>query len=62
MSKPTNVIREIVPLDDKTAEEIDNYFSKAGRDFRSELSLEVGVKGYHNEVFEEGPYPVNPEA
>jgi len=28
-------------------------------DFRSALSLEVGSKAYHDEVFEEGPYPVN---
>jgi UDP-glucose 4-epimerase len=30
----------------------------AGRDFRSELARAVGVKGYHDEVFVEGPYPV----
>ena len=30
-----------------------------GQDFRSPLSLQVGIKGYHKEVFEEGPYPVN---
>ena len=29
-----------------------------GRDFRSELSLAVGAKGYHDEVFADGPYPV----
>ncbi|MCE7995674.1 MAG: NAD(P)-dependent oxidoreductase [Roseivirga sp.] len=28
------------------------------KDFQSKLSLEVGVKGYHTEVFDEGPYPV----
>lgn len=27
-------------------------------DFRSELSIQVGSKGYHSETFEEGPYPV----
>lgn len=30
----------------------------AGRDFRSELARAVGAKGYHDEVFAEGPYPV----
>lgn len=30
----------------------------AGRDFRSELALAVGAKGYHEETFAEGPYPV----
>jgi nucleoside-diphosphate-sugar epimerase len=29
-----------------------------GKDFQSELSIAVGKKGYHNETFEEGPYPV----
>lgn len=29
-----------------------------GDDFRSRLAREVGSKGYHDEVFEEGPYPV----
>jgi nucleoside-diphosphate-sugar epimerase len=32
---------------------------KKGMDFRSELSKSVGIKGYHSEVFEHGPYPVN---
>ena len=32
---------------------------KNGNDFRSELSKLVGTKGYHSEVFEHGPYPVN---
>ena len=27
-------------------------------DYRSELSREVGMKGYHSEEFEDGPYPV----
>jgi len=31
---------------------------RAGTDFRSELARAVGGKGYHDEVFEEGPYPV----
>lgn len=31
---------------------------RAGRDFRSRLAHEVGSKGYHAEIFEEGPYPV----
>lgn len=30
----------------------------ASRDFRSELALAVGAKGYHDEVFASGPYPV----
>ncbi|MBO9674853.1 MAG: NAD(P)-dependent oxidoreductase [Sphingobacteriaceae bacterium] len=30
----------------------------AGKDFRSQLSLDVGIKGYHSETFTEGPYPV----
>ncbi len=30
----------------------------AGKDFRSELALDVGVKGYHDAEFNEGPYPV----
>lgn len=29
-----------------------------GEDFRSELARAIGVKGYHDEVFAEGPYPV----
>lgn len=31
---------------------------RAGRDFRSPLALAVGAKGYHDRVFDEGPYPV----
>ncbi|MNL83045.1 hypothetical protein D3C87_2105920 [compost metagenome] len=31
-----------------------------GTDFRSELAREVGSKGYHEEAFEEGPFPVEP--
>jgi len=31
---------------------------KKGVDFRSPLAREVGSKGYHREVFAEGPYPV----
>lgn len=31
---------------------------KDNKDFRSKLSLEVGMKGYHKEAFDEGPYPV----
>jgi UDP-glucose 4-epimerase len=31
---------------------------KQGTDFRSPLAREVGKKGYHGEVFAEGPYPV----
>jgi UDP-glucose 4-epimerase len=29
-----------------------------GGSFRSSLSIEVGNKGYHDRVFEDGPYPV----
>jgi UDP-glucose 4-epimerase len=29
-----------------------------GRDYRSELAVQVGKKGYHDSVFEDGPYPV----
>ncbi|WP_274629502.1 NAD-dependent epimerase/dehydratase family protein [Arvimicrobium flavum] len=31
---------------------------RQGRDFRSPLAREVGSKGYHQETFAEGPYPV----
>ncbi|SFO33835.1 Nucleoside-diphosphate-sugar epimerase [Chitinophaga sp. YR627] len=31
---------------------------KADRDFRSQLTRQVGAKGYHAETFEDGPYPV----
>jgi UDP-glucose 4-epimerase len=31
---------------------------RRGEDFRSELARAIGVKGYHDEVFAEGPYPV----
>jgi UDP-glucose 4-epimerase len=31
-----------------------------GTDFRSELAREIGSKGYHDEEFEEGPFPVEP--
>jgi UDP-glucose 4-epimerase len=31
-----------------------------GADFRSPLARQIGSKGYHDEVFEEGPYPVEP--
>ena len=30
----------------------------AGRDFRSTLAREIGSKGYHDTVFDDGPYPV----
>jgi UDP-glucose 4-epimerase len=29
-----------------------------GADFRSPLALAVGSKGYHDETFAGGPYPV----
>ncbi|TWB07274.1 UDP-glucose 4-epimerase [Bradyrhizobium stylosanthis] len=31
-----------------------------GRDFRSALAREVGAKGYHDTLFDDGPYPVAP--
>ena len=31
---------------------------RADTDFRSRLACEVGSKGYHEQAFEEGPYPV----
>jgi UDP-glucose 4-epimerase len=31
---------------------------RAGADFRSALALDVGSKGYHDLVFNEGPYPL----
>jgi UDP-glucose 4-epimerase len=31
---------------------------RAGKDFRSPLAREVGSKGYHDMVFDEGPYPM----
>jgi UDP-glucose 4-epimerase len=30
----------------------------AGRDFRSTLARAIGSKGYHDTVFDDGPYPV----
>ena len=32
---------------------------RAGRDFRSELARTIGARGYHDEVFADGPYPVD---
>jgi len=32
---------------------------KKGGDFRSDLSKQVGIKGYHDVEFQEGPYPVS---
>ena len=32
---------------------------RAGEDPRSPLAVEVGAKGYHAQIFEDGPYPVN---
>ena len=31
---------------------------KAGRNPRSRITEQVGAKGYHDRVFEDGPYPV----
>lgn len=31
---------------------------REGRDFRSSLAREVGSKGYHDTLFDDGPYPV----
>lgn len=33
---------------------------REGRDFRSTLAREVGSKGYHDTLFDDGPYPVAP--
>ena len=32
---------------------------KQGKDFRSQLSIEIGIKGYHSKTFKRGPYPVH---
>ena len=32
---------------------------KQGKDFRSQLSINVGMKGYHSKTFKKGPYPVH---
>ncbi|NIP22339.1 MAG: hypothetical protein GWO38_00635 [Phycisphaerae bacterium] len=29
-----------------------------GKDYRSKLAREIGLKGYHEDEFEDGPYPV----
>lgn len=31
---------------------------RRGEDFRSDMARAIGVKGYHDTVFEDGPYPV----
>jgi UDP-glucose 4-epimerase len=31
---------------------------REGRDYRSELAIQVGSKGYHDQVFVDGPFPV----
>lgn len=31
---------------------------QAKTEFRSQLTLQIGKKGYHAETFEEGPFPV----
>jgi len=31
----------------------------AGRDYRSPLTLEIGIKRYHDQLFDHGPYPVD---
>ncbi len=31
---------------------------RADKDFRSDLTLKIGIKGYHSETFDDGPYPV----
>ena len=33
---------------------------RAGKDFRSTLARAIGSKGYHDTVFDDGPYPVVP--
>ena len=30
-----------------------------GQDFRSPLARKVGIRGYHDQIFEDGPYPVD---
>ena len=32
-----------------------------GEDYRSQLAVDVGAKGYHDEVFDDMPFPVEPE-
>ena len=32
---------------------------KQGKDFRSQLSINVGMKGYHSKTFKKGPYSVH---
>lgn len=32
---------------------------RRGEDFRSEMARAIGVKGYHDVVFDEGPYPIS---
>jgi len=34
---------------------------RLGTDFRSDLARAIGAKGYHDEVFADGPYPVDQE-
>jgi len=31
---------------------------REGRDFRSALARAVGAKGYHDALFDNGPYPI----
>lgn len=31
---------------------------REGKDFRSELARQIGSKGYHDQIFEDGPFPV----
>jgi hypothetical protein len=31
---------------------------RAGEGIGSDLARSVGIKGYHSEVFDDGPYPV----
>jgi UDP-glucose 4-epimerase len=31
---------------------------RRGEDFRSDMARAIGVKGYHDAGFAEGPYPV----
>lgn len=32
---------------------------QANQDYRSPLALAIGAKGYHSQVFSEGPYPAS---
>ena len=31
---------------------------KAGKDYKSPLTMQIGSRGYHDQEFDEGPYPI----